>query len=229
MNQFDFEARCHVPTVEAPVQNALKRRLRAASFEDSEQLSPDKDAKQRLENNQRGLREVNAIQSETASILAVYGSWGRRVYLNCPYSERDECKTAGGQWDQNAGRWFVGTGTSVMDFLQWLPTPGTFCCEHGLPAAKMVLGGQQTVLVRAQRFCCGFLRVEGEVRASFWEMGNHLEPTFSDVIHGYNAPIGMEGLTGYCWSYLQEGICANVRTGHCCCLKHATGKTSQSM
>ena len=44
-----------------------------------------------------------------------------RVYLNCPYSEKDICKGAGGRWDPEAKRWYVPEGDNPNRFKRWLP------------------------------------------------------------------------------------------------------------
>ena len=30
-----------------------------------------------------------------------------RFYLKCPYDEKDECKSLGGRWDNDARKWYV--------------------------------------------------------------------------------------------------------------------------
>jgi Domain of unknown function (DUF5710) len=138
----------------------------------------------------------------------------RRVYLTAvPDSDAEACRSAGGRWDGSAGRWFVRVGLGLEPFEKWLPSPEVLCtCKQ--PAAKLTLGGETTVFVCSQRFGCKFLQREDGEPASF-----------EQLIPGYSAKAGTNGLTGFCWSYLLEGTCGNVKRGNCCCLKHATAKT----
>lgn len=43
------------------------------------------------------------------------------IYLNCPFSEKDQCKALGGKWDNDVRKWYVPTGLNPEDFVKWLP------------------------------------------------------------------------------------------------------------
>ena len=43
------------------------------------------------------------------------------VYLNCPFNQKDECKSLGGKWDPNVKKWFVPTDLPLEPFKKWLP------------------------------------------------------------------------------------------------------------
>ena len=45
----------------------------------------------------------------------------QRVYLNCPYAEKDECKAFGGKWDPDVKKWYVTEASNINDFKKWLP------------------------------------------------------------------------------------------------------------
>ena len=45
----------------------------------------------------------------------------KRVYLNCPFDEKDLCKGAGGRWDADARKWYVPEGDDPNMFKRWLP------------------------------------------------------------------------------------------------------------
>ena len=47
----------------------------------------------------------------------------RNTYLQCPYADKDECKTLGGRWDQQARAWYVPPGVHTGFFRKWLPVP----------------------------------------------------------------------------------------------------------
>lgn len=44
-----------------------------------------------------------------------------RLYLDCPFSEKEECKAAGGRWDNNKRKWYIPNGISAEKFNRWLP------------------------------------------------------------------------------------------------------------
>merc|ERR1712137_1381518 len=37
----------------------------------------------------------------------------RRIYLACPYREKDAASTLGARWDADAGKWYVQPGTNL--------------------------------------------------------------------------------------------------------------------
>ena len=43
-----------------------------------------------------------------------------RIYLNCPYSERDECKKRGGRWDPFKKKWYVPANVNPVLFKRWM-------------------------------------------------------------------------------------------------------------
>ena len=45
---------------------------------------------------------------------------GRRIYLSCPFDEKDECKRLGGKWDNDRRRWYVPPHLSPMPFCRWM-------------------------------------------------------------------------------------------------------------
>jgi hypothetical protein len=46
--------------------------------------------------------------------------FGKRVYLNCPYSEKDECKSLGGRWDRHRKKWFIYEDQVSEKFKRWM-------------------------------------------------------------------------------------------------------------
>ncbi|WP_034474765.1 AAA domain-containing protein [Aestuariibacter salexigens] len=42
------------------------------------------------------------------------------VYLNCPYSDKDECRQLGGKWDPYRKQWYIPSGQDVAKFKKWL-------------------------------------------------------------------------------------------------------------
>ncbi|MEK9941782.1 MAG: DUF5710 domain-containing protein [Gammaproteobacteria bacterium] len=44
----------------------------------------------------------------------------RKIYLDCPYSDKDECKALGGRWDPEMRKWYVPAGTDPAPFSIWM-------------------------------------------------------------------------------------------------------------
>ena len=44
-----------------------------------------------------------------------------RIILNCPFSEKEECKRLGGRWDKNIRKWYVPAGKNETPFQKWIP------------------------------------------------------------------------------------------------------------
>jgi hypothetical protein len=42
------------------------------------------------------------------------------TYLNCPYEDKNECKAAGGRWDNDRRKWFAPVGSDLNRFTDWL-------------------------------------------------------------------------------------------------------------
>ena len=43
-----------------------------------------------------------------------------RLYLNCPFSEKDECKSLGGKWDNEQKKWYISKDMNKEKFQKWL-------------------------------------------------------------------------------------------------------------
>ncbi|MDP2699924.1 zincin-like metallopeptidase domain-containing protein [Thalassospira sp.] len=43
----------------------------------------------------------------------------KRVFLNVPYSDKNEAKEAGAKWDRRGKAWFVPEGTDMKPFVKW--------------------------------------------------------------------------------------------------------------
>lgn len=42
------------------------------------------------------------------------------IYLNCPFSEKEECKSVGGKWDPDKKKWYIPDGTNTDKFKKWI-------------------------------------------------------------------------------------------------------------
>ena len=43
----------------------------------------------------------------------------KKFYLNCPFDEKDMCKSLGGRWDNDARMWFVPEDLDETAFKRW--------------------------------------------------------------------------------------------------------------
>ena len=42
------------------------------------------------------------------------------IYLECPFSDKDECKNLGGRWDNKNKKWYVPAGIDYQPFQKWI-------------------------------------------------------------------------------------------------------------
>jgi len=45
---------------------------------------------------------------------------GERIYLNCPFDEKDACKALGGRWDGDERKWYITGEMDTEPFAQWM-------------------------------------------------------------------------------------------------------------
>ena len=43
-----------------------------------------------------------------------------RVYINCPFRQKDEAKARGARWDMEQKQWYVEQNVELADFAAWL-------------------------------------------------------------------------------------------------------------
>ena len=73
----------------------------------------DSDRKQHLSKNSQAGLDGEMRRGEKDSELS-------RVYINVPYSEKDEAKALGAKWDKQEKSWFVKPGDDQAPFQRWL-------------------------------------------------------------------------------------------------------------
>jgi hypothetical protein len=49
----------------------------------------------------------------------------KRIYLACPYSEKDECRRLGGRWDKKEMAWYITEKMDALSFQKWWPEERT--------------------------------------------------------------------------------------------------------
>ena len=59
-------------------------------------------------------------RSSTRTKVSADGSREGATYLNCPYSDKEECKKLGGRWDPFRKKWYVPSGVEISRFSKWL-------------------------------------------------------------------------------------------------------------
>lgn len=43
-----------------------------------------------------------------------------KIYLNCPFDDKDECKALGGRWDSEVRKWYITDAMAGEPFAQWM-------------------------------------------------------------------------------------------------------------
>ena len=67
------------------------------------------------------------------------------IYLDCPFNEKEECKSLGGKWDPEKKKWYVPDGVDISKFKKWLTKyDETIIEEHN--ASKEVIDLSPSVL-----------------------------------------------------------------------------------
>ena len=44
----------------------------------------------------------------------------KKIYLNCPFDDKDVCKSLGGRWDSDARKWYITDAMASEPFSQWI-------------------------------------------------------------------------------------------------------------
>lgn len=54
-----------------------------------------------------------------------------RVYLQVPYSQKDEAKAKGARWDAEKRQWYVENPESLGPYAMWMGEAAEFMKKHG--------------------------------------------------------------------------------------------------
>jgi len=49
-----------------------------------------------------------------------------KIYINCPYSEKDECKQLGARWDNESRKWYIPVGIDTEPFQKWMSNSSSY-------------------------------------------------------------------------------------------------------
>ena len=47
-------------------------------------------------------------------------SFNKKIYLNCPYKDKEECKALGGKWDKDVRKWYITDDVDKSLFSKWI-------------------------------------------------------------------------------------------------------------
>ena len=87
-----------------------------------------------------------------------------RVYLDVPYSDKDEAKRLGARWDGAQKRWYAGTARAVEDCARWAAKPDL---PSLLPGEDRSFGSG--LFVDLVPSSCWFTNVRSCVSQADWE------------------------------------------------------------
>eukprot|EP01135_Chromosphaera_perkinsii_P007069 Nk52_evm8s684 gene=Nk52_evmTU8s684 len=62
-------------------------------------------------------REKKSTSSSSAAPPVVTS---HKLYIQCPYDDKEECKEKGGRWDRDHKSWFIPPGLEIAPFQKWL-------------------------------------------------------------------------------------------------------------
>lgn len=47
----------------------------------------------------------------------------QKIFLSCPFDDKEECKSLGGKWDAESRSWFITSNLDIEKFEKWI-VPG---------------------------------------------------------------------------------------------------------
>ena len=67
------------------------------------------------------------------------------IYLNCPFSDKEQAKALGARWDQETRAWYVPATKALLPFVQWISpsareTAAAAPLEAAAPPTEMEAG-----------------------------------------------------------------------------------------
>ena len=54
----------------------------------------------------------------------------KRFHLECPFDEKDMCKSIGGRWDMDERKWYVSAELDPDQFRRWWPADASASKTH---------------------------------------------------------------------------------------------------
>lgn len=63
-----------------------------------------------------------------------------KIFLNCPFEDKDEAKSLGARWDSDEKKWYITDEMDGQPFVQWLetsdPAPKKAAAEEPSPEGE---------------------------------------------------------------------------------------------
>lgn len=98
------------PEIEARLRSALKK-----NNSPSARLGLDVlDRKPAVRTNREIAQQIKQSRKRQRDLINI-------VYLDCPYTQKDEAKALGARWDTEEKLWYVPEGIDLMPFQRWIP------------------------------------------------------------------------------------------------------------
>ena len=118
---------------EARLRLALKKRRCASSKRGLDIL----DGKHSVDlavvrSNKEKARQIKQAQSQRWQSTVE-----ERVYIDCPYTDKNEAKMLGARWDMEERLWYVPKGVDLAPFIKWIHSPDTLT-PHQKPDGSVV-------------------------------------------------------------------------------------------
>lgn len=83
-----------------------------------------------LRSNNEKARQIKQAQRQKSTIQ-------ERVYIDCPFRDKDEAKALGARWDSEERLWYVPHGIDLAPFMKWIHSPDTLT-PHTKPDGTVV-------------------------------------------------------------------------------------------
>ena len=86
----------------------------------TDELTDAREQMQKLHDEGKRCGRIFRVGSELA-IGGKHRTTNTRVYLNCPFEQKDEVKERGAKWDEYRKKWYVPFDIELEPFQRWLP------------------------------------------------------------------------------------------------------------
>lgn len=120
---------------EARLRLALKKRKCASAMRGLAILDGELNADLVvLRSNKEKARQIKQAKSQRWD-----NSLQERVYIDCPYKDKDQAKQLGARWDSEERLWYVLQGVDLAPFIKWIPSSDTLTLTpHTKPDGTVV-------------------------------------------------------------------------------------------
>ena len=81
-----------------------------------------------------------------------------RVYLECPYHEKEQVRAFGAKWDNNSRRWYAPPGTNLEPLIPWMKERIYLRCSNIEDRATI-----ESLGAKYDTTLCGYYILDGTV------------------------------------------------------------------